>query len=294
MSALLAADPISHVVQHTLIDLNPGGGFLSFPLVSNQILMQVLGAALILWLIPRALSARQDGDAIARLVPRGFGNAIEAVCLALRENIFRPNLGPYTDRFTPYLWSLFFFLLASNVLGLFPLSDWFYFVPGHLIGGTSTANFYVTGSLAALTLVMIVFNGLRFHGFAYVKHFFMGPWWIAWLIAVLEIAGLFFKCGALCIRLTANMLAGHILLAVLLSFVEKAYAGLGPAGGTGIAVAVVLGSVAVNFLEILVAFLHAFIFTTLSAVFLGLAVNIHHGGDHEHEHHASGAVAPAH
>lgn len=293
MALLGASNPIEHVIQHTLLDLNPGGGVFSFPLISNHILMQVVGAALLIWGIPRALAYRAGDDPIGRLVPRGFGTAIEAVCVALREQIFRPNLGHYTDRFTPYLWSLFFFILVANVLGLLPLADWFYWVPGHLVGGTSTANFYVTGALAFMTLALIVYNGLRYHGMNYVRHFFLGPWWIAWLIAILEIAGLFFKSGALCVRLTANMLAGHILLAVLLSFVGASFAALGPVGGTGVTVAVIVGSVLIYFLEILVAFLHAFIFTTLTAVFIGLAVNIHHDEEHE-EHHAEGAVASSH
>jgi len=274
------ADPLEHVVQHTVVDLNPGGGLWSFPILSNHIVMQILAALLLIWLIPMAVRMRHDGDEVARLVPRGFGNAVEAVCVALRDQIFRPNLGRYTDRFTPYLWSLFFFILACNVLGLFPLSDWLFFVPHHLIGGTPTANFWTTGTLAALTFAMIVYNGLRFHGLAYIRHFFMGPWWVAWLIAIIEFAGLFFKCMALCIRLTANMIAGHTLLAVLLSFVGGAFAALPAAGGLGVTVAVILGSVAINFLEILVAFIHAFIFTLLTAVFVGMAINIDHGDEH--------------
>src|SRR5262249_25119469 len=161
---------------------------------------------ILVWGIPRAVQMRAGNDGISRLVPRSWGTAIETVCMELREEIFRPNLGKYTDMYTPYLWSLFFFILIATVLRLFPLSDWFGTVPGlgHVIGGTSTANFYVNGALAAITLVLMVYGGLRFHGLAYVKHFFIGPWWICWLIAIIEIAGLFFKTGALCIRLTAN------------------------------------------------------------------------------------------
>lgn len=290
MSWLLAsADPLNHVVQHAL---EVGGK--TFPLITNHILMQLIGAGLLVWLIPRAMQMRAGTDPIGKLVPRGFGTFIEYLCVQLRENIFRPNLGPYTDRFTPFLWTLFFFILVANVLGLIPLSDWFAFIPGHLIGGTSTANFWVTGALATMTFVMIVYNGLRFHGMGYIKHFFMGPWWIAWFIAILEIMGLFFKCGALCIRLTANMLAGHILLAVLLGFASSGFE-MSTGAGLGISAAVVLGSVAIYFLEILVAFLHAFIFTMLTAVFLGMAVNIHHDDEHEHaDEHAEGAVAHSH
>ncbi|MBI5866036.1 MAG: F0F1 ATP synthase subunit A [Planctomycetes bacterium] len=260
------ADPLDHVIQHTTLDLNPGGGLWSFPVLSNHIVMQVLAALLLIIVIPIAVRQRAGKDEVGRLVPRGFGNAIEGICVALRNQIFQPNLGKYTDLFSPYLWSVFFFILVSNALGLIPLGDWFSFVPGHLVGGTSTGNIYVTGTLAVATLLMVVINGLRFHGGAYVAHFFMGPPYLAWFIAILEIAGLGFKTMALCVRLCANMLAGHMILAVL-------------------------GCIAFNFLEILVAFLHAFIFTTLTAVFIGQAVNIHHDHHEEHGHEPQPAGA---
>ena len=295
---LLASDnPLDHVVQHTLVELNQGGGFWSIPLISNHIIMQVVAAVLVILVIPRAVKVRAGADTIGKLVPRGAGNAVEALCEALRKNIFRPNLGRYTDRFSPYLWSTFFFIFACNILGMVPLSDWLYFVKydGHpVIGGTSTGNIFVTGTLAICTLVMIVFNGLRFHGGAYLKHFFMGPFYLSWFIAILEIAGLGFKSMALAVRLFANMLAGHILLAVLLGFVGGVWKDLGAVPGTLIGIAVVGASVAVYFLEIVVAFLHAFIFTALTAVFIGMAVNIHHD-EHEHkEEHAPAEVVAQH
>jgi F-type H+-transporting ATPase subunit a len=298
MFLLASGDPIGHVVQYVPHGCQVGEGFWSFPFFSNVILMQVIGAAILVWGIPKAVQLRAASDGIGRLVPRGWGTAIETVCVELRDKIFRPNLGKYTDMFTPYLWSLFFFILIANVLGLFPLSDWLTAISptlGHVVGGASTANFYVNGALAAITLTLMVYNGLRFHGIHYVKHFFIGPWWICWLIAIIEIAGLLFKAGALCIRLTANMLAGHILLAVLLGFINSA-GGLGSGTGFLVAIPVVGASVLVYFLEVLVAFLHAFIFTMLTAVFIGMAVNIHHEDEHEHEHeeHAAGAVAAAH
>lgn len=134
---------------------------------------------------------------------------------------------------------------------------------------------------------MIIVNGLRLHGMNYVKHFFMGPFPINVLIAVLEVVGLFAKSFALAIRLFANMVAGHILLAVLLSFIAMA----GTAGavvGFAIAIPVVLGSVAITMLELFVAFLQAFIFTFLTSVFIGLAVNIHHDHEHEADEHGHG------
>jgi F-type H+-transporting ATPase subunit a len=128
---------------------------------------------------------------------------------------------------------------------------------------------------------------------AYISHFFMGPFPINLLIALLEVIGLLAKSFALMMRLFANMVAGHVLLAVLLSFIGMAQAGLGTALALiVVSPLVVLGSVAINFLELFVAFLQAFIFTFLTAMFIGQAVNIHH--DEHHEEHAEGEAAHAH
>lgn len=291
---LAAADPISHVAQHTWAKI--GSGIWSFPLLSNHIVMQVLAAALLCWLIPRALRSRAGDDEIGRMVPRGLGSAIEAVCVALRRHVIEPNLGPYTNVFLPYLWSLFFFILTCNLLGLVPLGELLgLFVDHHhLIGGTSTGNVYVTATLALLTLVMIVYNGIRFHGLAYFRHFFLGPVYLAWFIAILEILGLAFKTMALSIRLFANMVAGHIVLASLLGFIGAVWA-VTALGGVLVALAVIAGSVLFNLLELLVAFLQAFIFTLLATVFIGQAVNIEHE-EHGHGHspgHAADSTAPA-
>lgn len=292
-------DALQHVVQHRLwsIDL-PGQAlfFDRFTLLSNQIIMQVAAALLVCWFVPWALKKRAGDTGLARLVPRGVGNAIEGLCEALRTHVARPALGPYTDQFIPYIWSAFFFVLTCNLLGLIPLSDWTKsFVPHHALGGTSTGNIMVTAALAVCTLGMIVVNGLRLHGMDYVKHFFMGPPFLAPLIAGLELIGLLAKTFALAMRLFANMVAGHILLAVLLTFIGMAWNGLGAVGGLVIAVPVVLGSIAINLLELFVAFLQAFIFTFLSAMFIGQAVNIHHAHDDEHGHaHGEHGHAEAH
>lgn len=297
MMELLASgsNPISHVVQHTLWDMNRGGGWLSMPLMSNHIMMQIITAALLIWFIPRAVRARHGDDAIGRHIPRGLGSAIEAICVGLRNNIFEPNLGKYTDVFTPYLWSLFFFILVSNALGMIPLADWFYWHEWRLIGGTSTGNIFVTGTLALATLIMIVGAGLKYHGGAYVRHFFMGPPYISWFIAILEVFGLLFKTLALCVRLFANMLAGHIIIAVLLGFIPAVISTLPLWGAAGVTVAVIAACVAFNLLEIIIVVpLHAFIFTALTAVFIGLAVNIHHEDHGSEEHGRHGEPAAAH
>lgn len=295
MTPLLAegANPLTHVVQHVALKI--GDGALMFPILSNHIVMQVLAAALVTWLIPKAVAARQGDDPIGRLVPKGFAGVVEMLCVALRDHVFVPALGKHAPTFTPYLWSLFFFILTCNLLGLLPLADIFSArIFAHQIGGTSTGNIFITLGLASVTFVMMIYNGLRYNGVAYVKHFFMGPPGINVFIAFLEVVALFVRGGALAIRLFANMLAGHLLLAVLLSFVGMAFSS-GLFTGTAVTGAVIVASVAIYFLELLVAFLQAFIFTVLTSVFIGMSVNIHHDDEHGHEHeHAEHGAQPAH
>jgi F-type H+-transporting ATPase subunit a len=257
--------------------------------------MQIVAALILLLFIPRFVryaKTSRDGT----VVPRGWGNAIEAICEVLRKHVAQPALGPYTDRFVPYVWSVFFFVLTCNILGLIPLADWTKplvaesgLTHGHGIGGTSTGNVWVTATLAACTFIMMIGNGLRFHGIRYVGHFFMGPFPISILIALLEMIGILAKCFALTMRLFANMVAGHVLLAVLLSFIGAAAAALGTVGGLLISIPVVLGSIAINMLELFVAFLQAFIFTFLTTMFVGQSVNIHHGHDHGDDHAGANA-----
>jgi F-type H+-transporting ATPase subunit a len=144
------------------------------------------------------------------------------------------------------------------------------------LGGTATGNIWVTATMAVLTLVLMVTNGLRFGGIDYLKHFNPGPWWLFWLLIPVELIGLCAKTFALAVRLFANMMAGHILLGVLVGLILSAGTALGLAGGLGIAVLVVAGALAISLLELFVAFLQAFIFSFLTALFIGMSVNVHH------------------
>jgi F-type H+-transporting ATPase subunit a len=276
--------PLEHIVQHPLIErpanlgpLTPNGVVTVF---SDQIAMLVLAGVLLLFL-PMAIRRRRGRDEVGALVPTGAANAIEAVCQYLRKEVAEPALLEHTDRFIKYIWSVFFFVLTVNVLGLLPISAVSSLFGTHL-GGTATGNVWVTATLALMTMVMMVANGLRIGGKAYLAHFCPGPIWMAPLLVPVEIIGLVAKIFALAIRLFANMIAGHILLAVLLSFILAAGA-LSAALGVGIAVPVVLGSVAITLLELFVAFLQAFIFTFLTTLFIGMSIVLHHDDGYEHQ-----------
>ena len=296
---LAASDPMDHVYQWiyqrihvTEADtlLTPGG---EITLVSNHIIMQVIAVLLLILVIPRCARVGQTGDPIADLTPRGFRNFFETLCAYLRDSVARPVLGDLTDRFIPYIWTAFFYVLFINLLGLLPLEPLtrglvrsVYPDAHHGFGGAATGNVFVTGTLAVCTLMMIVVNGLRYSGLAYVAHFCPGPIALAPLLVPVEIIGLVAKTFALAVRLFANMVAGHVLLAVLLSFVGATYLALGAMAATGIGIAVVTTSILFNLLELFVAFLQAFIFAFLTTLFIGQAVVIHHG-DHSHEEHAA-------
>ena len=277
-------NPLEHIVQHPLIErpahlgpLTPDGVITIF---SDQIAMLVLAGALLVILLPLMVRKRRSAQGIGRLVATGSANAVEAICQYLRKEVVEPTLHQHTDRFIKYIWSAFFFVLTVNVLGLLPIPAVSQLFGSHL-GGTATGNIWVTATLAIVTMGMMVVNGLRLGGKSYVAHFCPGPLWLAPLLVPVEIIGLVAKVFALAVRLFANMIAGHILLAVLLSFILSAGAA-SAALGLGIAVPVVLGSVAISLLELFVAFLQAYIFTFLTALFIGMSVVFHHDDDHRH------------
>ncbi|MCH9650708.1 MAG: F0F1 ATP synthase subunit A [Deltaproteobacteria bacterium] len=282
-----SGSPLDHVVQHPLHTKEMDLGILTpkgeITLLSDHIVMLIVAGLLLMLFLPRLVRKRQGTDEVGRLVPSGSGNLIETICEYLRKEVAEPNLGPYTDRFIKYLWTVFFFVLTVNVLGLLPLGVLTPWLFGLHIGGTATANIWVTSALAILSLVLWVYNGLRIGGRDYLAHFNPGPWWLAPLLVPLELIGLVAKTFSLAVRLFANMMAGHVLLTVMLGFIFSAASALGVAGGLGVAVPVVLGSVAINLLEVFVAFLQAFIFTFLTALFLGMSVVFHHD-DEAHAH----------
>ena len=287
-----AESPLSHVVQHPLIQQTADYGLLTpdgkITVFSDQIAMIALAGVLLIALVPMIVKRRRKASGVDAMVPTGSLNGLETICQYIREEMVKPALGEHTDRFIKYIWSLFFFLLTVNILGLLPIPVISALFGTHL-GGTATGNIWMTGTLAVVTMGMMVVNGLRLGGRSYLAHFCPGPIAMAPLLVPWEIIGLVANVFALAVRLFANMIAGHILLAVLLSFIMMA--GAQSAGlGYGVGVLVVAGSVAINLLELFVAFLQAFIFTFLTTLFIGMSVVFHHD-DHggEQGHHEAAA-----
>lgn len=278
---LAAEDPLSHVVDHWHY-------FRGMPIISNHIIMMCISAALVL-LVFLPMGRRYAAN--DELIPTGKSNFFEAIMIYLREEVAKPTLGHATNRYMPLLWTMFFFILFTNLLGLLPLDVLTAWIPGGPYYGTATANIYVTGALAVITFVVIQVSGIRANGLGGYLHHFLGgaPWYVAPILIPIEIAGTFIKPVALAIRLMANMTGGHLLLAILISLAVGALSAMGTAGGTGISVIVILGATAIMCLEIFVAFLQAYIFTFLTALFVGLLV-VHEDHDEAHQGDHDGAV----
>jgi len=190
--------------------------------------------------------------------PRGLQSFMEPIIVFVRDDIAIPNIGHKYQRFMPLLLTIFFFIWINNLIGLVP------FFPG---GANLTGNIAVTLVLSVITLIVVNVNGNKY----YWKHIFLPdvPFWLYPIMWPVELVGVISKPFALMIRLFANITAGHIIVLSLISliFVFKALA------VSAVAVPFV---VFMDVLELLVALLQAFIFTLLTALFIGTAVEEHH------------------
>jgi F-type H+-transporting ATPase subunit a len=205
--------------------------------------------------------------------PKGIQSLLEPVIVFLRDEVAKPAIGHSWERFFPFLLSLFFFILINNLMGLIP------FFPG---SSNVTGNLGTTIVLAFFTFLVVNFSGNKH----YWQHIFWMPGvpaFVKIILTPIEVIGIFLKPITLFIRLFANITAGHIIIMSLVSliFIFNSTGQLGGgAGGIVIAVPFVF---ALNFMELLVAFLQAFIFTLLTALYIGSAVEEHHHEEHAHE-----------
>ena len=230
-----------------------------------------------------------------RLIPSGLMNGLEAVVEFVRDSIVRPNVGnKWVSTWTPLILTIFFFILCANGVGLIPIFDLLAvtdrfvlhtgpqsFINRLLHGGTTaTGNFNVTAALASITFVAIILAGTKAHGF--IKHWKnIVPHGLHPLIYILlipiEIIGMFVKPFALTMRLAANMTGGHIAVLSILSFVFLFTEMFAKAMGIGVGFFVSIPlAVGISALEIIVVLVQAYVFTLLTAVFIGMAIHVHH------------------
>ncbi len=230
---------------------------------TKHVVMMLLAAFLVsaLLILTARAQARQHAS---HGHAKGWTGGIEAMVLYIRNEVIIPNVGPHGNGYVPFLLTLFFFILAANVLGLIPY------------GSTATGNISVTATLAAITFVVVETAGMRAQGMGYLNTIFFWPhdMHIAMripmsiIISPIELVGKFARPIALAIRLFANMTAGHI---VMLAFISLIFYFKSAASG-----APFLMAIAISFLELFVAFLQAFVFTLLASVFIGQVREAHH------------------
>ncbi len=279
-SAEAEPDAMSHVLPHPLFGLE------WFTNHHFMALVVLVGGGLLLMMVAARMpikAANAEGYVTKGRITQLF----ETLCVFLRDEMTRPLLGDMTDRYIKYIWSVFFFVLFGNLLGMLPIGALFQLVGlsglSHL-GGTLTGNINFTAGLAIISLVMIVFVGLKENGFGFIKHMWPVPFEplpllpimlpVGLIVFILEVVGLGIKSFALCVRLFANMVAGHLVLGSLIIMAISA-----PLIGKG---ASLFGATAFSFLELFVAFLQAYIFTFLTVIFISLGAVSH---DEHDEHH---------
>jgi F-type H+-transporting ATPase subunit a len=265
------------------VPLGPPVEILGFQFqLTKFMLLELIAAGLIAAIfIPLARRAARGGP------PKGaFWNAFESLLTFIRNEVAKPTLASHhehgqghghhhpddeVDQYVPFLWTIFLFVLFCNLLGMLPFM------------GSPTASIWVTGALALCSFVMMHGAAIAKMGFGhYVKSLwpamevplaigiFLKP-----MIFVIELLGTVIKAGVLAVRLFANMFAGHMVLANILFFIVLV-GNESVALRAGVTVASVLGVVALSLLELFVAFLQAYIFVFLTALFMGMSLNPQH------------------
>lgn len=226
----------------------------------------IIVICIIMFSVARSYTKRQG------MAPKGLQSLIEPLIVFVRDDIVKPAVGKHYRKFLPLLLTMFFFILINNLLGLVP------FFPG---GANLTGNLAVTGVLAIFTFLTITFNGNK----AYWTHIFNAPgvpWWLKIplpLMPIVEIVGIFTKPFVLMVRLFANITAGHIIALGFISLIFI-FGGMSASAGYGVSVVSVVFYVFMGLLELLVAFIQAYVFTLLSSIYIGMAIEEHH---HEEE-----------
>lgn len=236
--------------------------------ITKFMLLEVVAAVLVVIVFVPLARRMASGEP-----PRGaWDNAFESLLTFVRDQIAKPSLGEHDmDKYVPFLWTMFLFILFNNLLGMFPF------------GGSATASIYVTGALALCVFVAIHGSAIAKMGF---KHYVESMWphidvpfpmgmFIKPMVFVIEIIGITVRNAVLAVRLFANMFAGHMVLATILLFIRMS-AHEPPALWATITASSVLGIVLLSLLELFVAFLQAYIFTFLTSLFMGMALHPQH------------------
>lgn len=249
---------------------NPDAGRIIDLSITKTVLAIFVSVALLLIIFISVARSFRKNEGKA---PSGLQSLVEPVIIFVRDDIARSAIGEKRyEKYLPYLLTIFFFIFLNNLMGLIPVFPF---------GANVTGNLAVTGIMALFTFIITTFSGNK----NYWKHIYNAPgvpWWLKFpipLMPIVEIVGLFTKPFVLMVRLFANMVAGHIIILGFMSLIFIFGAMKGMLGVAITPVSVAFG-VFMGFLELLVAFIQAYVFTLLSALYFGMAIE-----EHEHAEH---------
>ena len=311
-----ADNPLTHVVPHKLhkeplFTIDVGGGDIpalfikdgqySFYLTNHLLMTMVTAIVVLLVFFYVAAKVRVKGTGLDAYQTKGrIAQLFETICWFIRDEVVRPNLHDLTDKYIKYVWTVFFFILFSNLLGLIPFGGGFHLVGSiwsdhaadfaHL-GGTATSNLSLNVMLALCSFVAIIAIGIHETGTkAFFSHFnpvgWDGPKLMSYGIGLplyaLEWMGLVIKCVVLSMRLFGTMMAGHLVVAAIVGLIFSA-ASVSHMLGYGVWIAVVVGCIALTLLELFICLLQAFIFTFLTVLFISIVATHHDGHDEAHD-----------
>jgi len=255
----IVASDGAHGVDQTIsvLDLSP----------TRNVVQMLLALFVLCFLLIKIAGRYKKGEGI-KTAPTGWQNTMETVVNFINDEICKPNLGAKSNKYLPYILTVFLFILINNIFGLIPGS------------ANVTGNIAFTFILSIISFVIILFSS-KSHYWMHIINPPGVPGWVKIILVPVEILGIFTKPFALMIRLFANMVAGHILIICLISLIFI-MASINQYIGWGFAPFSIAFTIFIYFIEILVAFLQAFIFTILTAVFIGQAFEGGHD-DHGHE-----------
>jgi F-type H+-transporting ATPase subunit a len=233
--------------------------------ITKNVLAIFVSVTLILIIFTSVAKAykRREGQS-----PKGLQSLLEPIILFVRDDVARAAIGHKADKYLPYLLTLFFFIFFNNLMGLIPIFPF---------GANITGNLAVTGVLALITFIITSFSGNK----AYWTHVVNTPgvpWWLKFplpLMPFVEVLGLFTKPFVLMVRLFANITAGHIIILGFMSLIFI-FSNIQSYLGVVVAPVSVAFGIFMGFLELLVAFIQAYVFTLLTALYFGMAVEEHH------------------
>jgi len=256
--------PDGKVIAVDANDNPTGEKIYDFSMTKNITSMLVGAIILVILMLNVAKAYRIRGS---KQAPKGFQSLIEPVIIFMRDEVVKPNIpAKHFEKYTPFILTIFFFILINNLMGLLPGS------------ANVTGNIAVTAALAIISFIAILFSSNKhFWG-----HIFNPPvpFGVKFILAPVELIGVFTKPISLAIRLFANMLAGHIIILSIISLVFI-FGSLNKIAGYGFLPVTIAFNIVMMMLELLVAFIQAFIFANLTAVFIGQAME---GGHDEHHH----------